>query len=45
MALTTKQVWQAVGTNQSDDPISGDLLELDLAAQSVQDNGSDGKRD
>jgi len=29
-----------VGANESDNPISGELLQLELAAQSVQDNGS-----
>ncbi|NJN38602.1 MAG: hypothetical protein HC790_07595 [Acaryochloridaceae cyanobacterium CSU_3_4] len=32
MASQTKQVWQAVGTNEGDDPISRGLLQLDLAA-------------
>jgi hypothetical protein len=26
------QVWQAMGTNQGDHPISGELFQLDLAA-------------
>ena len=29
-----------MGANEGDNPISGKLLQLDLAAQSVQDNGS-----
>jgi hypothetical protein len=33
-ASTTEYVWQGVGTNQSDDSISGQLLQLDLATQS-----------
>lgn len=40
LASTTKQIWQGVGTNQSDNSISGRLLQLDMAAQSAQNHGS-----
>jgi hypothetical protein len=32
MASTTEQVWQNVGTNEGNDPIGRELLQLDLAA-------------
>jgi hypothetical protein len=32
MASTTEQIWQGVGANESDGSISGELLQLDLAA-------------
>ena len=35
MASTTEQIWQGVGTDESYDPISRELLQLDLAAQSI----------
>ena len=31
LASTTEQVWQGVGTDESNDSISGELLQLDLA--------------
>ena len=38
LASTTEQVWQSVGTDESDDSISGELLQLDLATQPIQNN-------
>ena len=40
LASQAEQVWKSMGTNESNDPISGELLQLDLVTQSVEDNSS-----
>lgn len=37
---STEQVWQGVGADESDGAVSGELFQLDLAAQPPQGNGS-----
>lgn len=40
MRTTTEQVWQGVATNQGDGAIGAQLLQLDLAAFPVENDGS-----
>ena len=37
---TAEQVWQALGAEQGDNALSGELFQLDMAAQPIQDDGS-----
>jgi hypothetical protein len=32
MASQSKQIWQAMGTNEGNNSVSGELFQLDLAA-------------
>jgi len=45
MAPTPEQIWQIMGANKSDDAISGELFQLDLAAQPIQNNSGKGGQD
>ncbi len=39
VASTTEQVWQTVAADKGDGAFSGELFQLDLAAQSLQEHG------